>query len=240
MKALLVYTVLIVLFLPSKSVDAKNASHGVVDENVTVLHLLTLLPRGDAADTLLLAAEIAVEKINARDDLLPGYRLETITADTEICTETLITESYISFVKYVTDVTLNTVGVTGMTCASVIQAVSPLAGHPDFDLLQISAGAAPPTFTNVEAYPRLYRVISSSAVQNDALLALMEHSSGEESVSSVTPPSLITLEVLMTSLPKLTRIQILNSFPKRLQYPGQFFPHYPPQYQVQRKSSMLL
>jgi len=174
MNALLVYTALTVLFLPSKSVDAKNASHGVVDEDVTVLHLLTLLPRGDVADSLILAAEIAVENINARDDLLPGYRLETVGADTEICSETLITESYISFVKYVTDVTLNTVGVTGMTCASVIQAISPLAGHPDIDVLQISAGAAPPVFANVQAYPRLYRVISSSAVQNDALLKLME------------------------------------------------------------------
>jgi len=174
MNVFLVYTALIVLFLPSKSVDAKNASHGVVDENVTVLHLLTLLPRGDVSDSLLLAAELAVDKINARDDLLPGYRLEIIAADTEICSETLITESYVSFVKYVTDVAFNTVGVTGMTCASVIQAISPLAGHPDIDLLQISAGAAPPEFANVQAYPRLYRIISSSAVQNDALLALME------------------------------------------------------------------
>ena len=49
----LVYTALTVLFLPSKSVDAKNASHGVVDENVTVLHLLTLLPRGDVSDSLI-------------------------------------------------------------------------------------------------------------------------------------------------------------------------------------------
>ena len=47
----------------------------------TVLHLLTLLPRGNIADSLPLAAELAVDKINARDDLLPGYRLELIAAD---------------------------------------------------------------------------------------------------------------------------------------------------------------
>ena len=157
------------LMLPA---DAQNISYGDVDENVTVLHLLTLLHPGDVADSLLLAAELAVENINARDDLLPGYRLETIAADTEICSGTLITQSYISLVKHVTEASFNIVGVTGLTCASVIQAISPLAGRPDIDLLQISAGAAPPA--NVGAYPRLYRVISSSAVQNDALLELME------------------------------------------------------------------
>ena len=43
-----------------------------------------------------------------------------VTADTELCNETLITESYISFVKYVaSDGPFNVVGVTGMTCAAV-------------------------------------------------------------------------------------------------------------------------
>ena len=140
----------------------------------TVLHLLTLLPRGNIADSLPLAAELAVDKINARDDLLPGYRLELIAADAEKCNESLITESYRSFVKYTaSDGPFNVVGVIGLTCATVTQAISPLAGHREIDLLQISAGTAPPTFRNAHDYPRLYQIISSSAVQNDAVLALM-------------------------------------------------------------------
>ena len=146
-------------------------------ENETTLHLLTLLPPADVTASLLPAAELAVDKINARDDLLPGYRLELISADTERCNETRITESYISFVKYTataSDEPFNVVGVIGMVCATVTQAISPLAGRPDIDILQISAGTAPPAFADSGAYPLLYRVISSSAVQNDALLALME------------------------------------------------------------------
>ena len=165
-----------VMLLLASSAGARSIQAKMDNENDTrtVLHLLTLLPHGDVADSLLLAAELAVDKINAKDDLLLGYRLELITADTELCNETLITESYISFVKYVaSDGPFNVVGVIGMTCATVTQAISPLAGHPDVDLLQISAGELPPTFTNVQAYPRLYRIISSSAVQNDALLELM-------------------------------------------------------------------
>ena len=146
-----------------------------VDQELITLHLLTLLPPGDVANSLLPAAQLAEDKINAKDDLLPGYRLKLIAADTELCNETLITESYISFVKYVaSDGPFNVVGIAGMICATVTQAISPLAGSPDVDLLQISAGELPPSFTNDQAYPRLYRVVSSSAVQNDALLALMD------------------------------------------------------------------
>ena len=164
-----VYAVLIVLLLLT------NTSGVHENDTTSVLHLLTLLPHGDVADLLLPAAELAVDKINANDDLLPGYRLELIAADTELCNETLITESYTSFVKYIaSDGPFNVVGISGMICATVTQAISPLAGHPDVNLLQISAGELPPGFTDVQAYPRLYRVISSSAVQNDALLALMD------------------------------------------------------------------
>ena len=171
--ALKFLTVILAAFVYGESGENKTR----VNQELTTLHLLTLLPPGDGADrrSLLPAAELAVDKINAKDDLLPGYRLELIAADTELCNETLITESYISFVKYVASGgPFNVVGVIGMTCATVTQAISPLAGHPDIDLLQISAGELPPTFTNIEAYPRLYRIISSSAVQNDALLALMD------------------------------------------------------------------
>ena len=164
-------TVILAVFVYGESGENKTR----VNQKLTTLHLLTLLPPGDGADrSLLPAAELAVDKINAKDDLLPGYRLELIAADTELCNETLITESYISFVKYIASGgPFNVVGVIGMTCATVTQAISPLAGRSDVDLLQISAGELPPTFTNVQAYPRLYRVISSSAVQNDALLELM-------------------------------------------------------------------
>lgn len=145
-------------------------------KNETTLHLLTLLPAGDA-ESLLPAAELAVDKINARDDLLPGYRLKLIKADSDMCNETSITESYISFVKYVeSDEPINLVGVTGMICTDVTKAISPLAGHPDIDLLQISAGAPPPIFTNERDYPGLYHVVSSSATHNDAVLALMNES----------------------------------------------------------------
>ena len=78
-----------------------------------------------------------------------------------------------NFVRHVTSGDLNIVGVVGLVCSTVTQAISPLAGRPGIDLLQISAGATSPVFSSKEEYPRLYRLISSSAVYNDAVLALM-------------------------------------------------------------------
>ena len=119
------------------------------------------------------AAQLAVEKINMRNDILPGYRLELVPANAETCDQSLVTEAPVNFVRHVTSGDLNIVGVVGLVCSTVTQAISPLAGRPGIDLLQISAGATSPIFTSKEEYPRLYRMISSSAVYSDAVLALM-------------------------------------------------------------------
>ena len=163
------------LFLLVSTAGGRSPISDGLEENAAVLQLLTLVPPGDAAGLLLPAAGLAVDKINARDDLLPGYRLELIAAETEMCDETLSTEPYIRFMEYTSARPFNVVGLFGMTCATVMQAISPIVGHTGIDLLQISAGVAPPVFANnAQAYPRLYRVISSSAVQNNAVLALMD------------------------------------------------------------------
>ena len=122
---------------------------------------------------MLSAAQLAVDRINTRDDILPGYNLELVPANSETCNQSLVTEAPANFVRRVTDSDLNIVGVVGLLCSTVTQAVSPLAGRPGIDFLQISAGAISPVFTNEEDYPHLYRMIPSSAVYNDAVLKLM-------------------------------------------------------------------
>ena len=148
------------------------------------LRLLTLVPLAEHAglshqppyhrgEELISAAQLAVDKINMRDDILPGYKLEVVPANAETCNQILATEALGNFVRHVMDEDLNIVGVVGLVCSTVTQAVSPLAGRPEIDLLQISAGAISPVFSSEEEYPRLYRMIPSSAVYNDAVLELM-------------------------------------------------------------------
>ena len=159
--------------------------HPVFGENesrpeLPTLRLLAMIPlaenslspyhRGDWE--ILSAAEMAVDKINRRDDILPGYRLELIPVNTETCNQSLVTEAPVNFVRHVTGGDLSIVGVVGLVCSTVTQAISPLAGRPEIDLLQISAGAISPVFSNTK-YPRLYRMISSSAVYSDVVLSLM-------------------------------------------------------------------
>ena len=147
---------------------------------IPTVHLLALVPPGlsprppyHGGEELISAAQLAVEKINMRNDILPGYRLELVPANAETCNQSLVTEAPVNFVRHVTSGDLNIVGVVGLVCSTVTQAISPLAGRPGIDLLQISAGATSPVFSSKEEYPRLYRMISSSAVYNDAVLALM-------------------------------------------------------------------
>ena len=121
---------------------------------------------------LLTAAQLAVDKINTRNDILPDYKLELVPANAETCNHSLVTEALGNFVRRVTDRD-SIVGVVGLLCSTVTQAVSPLAGRPGIDRLQISAGATSPVFTDEKEYPRLYRMIPSSATYNDAVLALM-------------------------------------------------------------------
>ena len=160
--------------------------HPVFAENesrpeLPTLRLLAMVPlaenslppyhRGDWE--ILSAAEMAVDKINRRDDILPGYRLELIPVNTETCNQSLVTEAPVNFVRHVTGGDLSIVGVVGLVCSTVTQAISPLAGRPEIDLLQISAGAISPIFSNEKEYPLLYRMVSSSAVYNDVVLSMM-------------------------------------------------------------------
>ena len=139
---------------------------------IPTLHLLALVPLGeteglsppDRGEELIAAAELAVDMINMRDDILPGYRLKLVPANAELCNQSLVAEAPETFLRHVTSGELNIVGVVGLVCSTVTQAVSPLAGRPGIDLLQISAGATSPVFTSEEEYPLLYRMMSSSAV----------------------------------------------------------------------------
>ena len=169
---------LLILVVICYPVSAENESQC----ELPTLHLLTmvplaenrLLPHHREDWKILSAAELAVDKVNRRDDILPGYRLELIPVNTETCNQSLVTEAPVNFVRqYVTGGDLSIVGVVGLMCSTVTQAISPLAGRPEIDLLQISAGAISPLFASEKEYPLLYRMISSSAVYNDVVLSLM-------------------------------------------------------------------
>ena len=103
---------------------------------IPTLSLLTLVPLPGLSprppyhggEELISAAQLAVEKINMRNDILPGYRLELVPANAETCNQSLVTEAPVNFVRHVTSGDLKIVGVVGLVCSTVTQAISPLAG----------------------------------------------------------------------------------------------------------------
>ena len=171
-----ILTAILVLLGPTTFVLAENRT----EAEIPTLPLLALVPLAETTElsdqpsyqVLLTAAQLAADKINMRNDILPGYKLELVPANAETCNHSLVTEALGNFVRRVTDRD-SIVGVVGLLCSTVTQAVSPLAGRPEIDRLQISAGATSPVFTDEKEYPRLYRMIPSSATYNDAVLALM-------------------------------------------------------------------
>ena len=175
MVQLLLFLAVCCLVLAESGAQADNPN--------ATLHLLTLVPLGKTVgvshhppchrgEELVSAAQLAVDKINMRDDILPDYKMELVPASTETCSQSLVTEALGNFLRHVTG-DLNIVGVVGLVCSGVTQSVSPLAGRPGIGLLQISADAISPVFTSEEEYPHLYRMVPSSAVYNDAVLELM-------------------------------------------------------------------
>ena len=174
---------------------------------IPTLHLLTMVPLAEKGDELITAARLAVHKINTRDDILPGYKLEIVQANTETRNQSLVTEALGNFMRHVTDGDLNIVGVVGLVCSTVTQAVSPLAGRPEIDLLQISAGATSPVFAREKDYPQLYRMTPSSAIYNDAVLALMtEFQWGNISVVKDTTLIQFSISPIQSLLQKAARV----------------------------------
>ena len=160
-------------------VQRSRAEHST--DETTVLYLLNVQPYPDNRSfagwdrgfELIPAGRLAIEQINNRSDLLPGYRLELIDIESEACGISIINTGRVNFYRRLVDPNSLVVGVVGLFCSTVTAAISPVANHPGIDYIQV-AGSTSPLFQNVAAYPRLFHTISSSIIFNRATLRLMD------------------------------------------------------------------
>ena len=151
-----------------------------VSTSETTLYLLNVLPYPDDRPfagwdrgfELIPAGNLAIEQINNRSDLLPGYRLELFDIESEACGVSIINAGYVNFYRHLVQPNSLVVGVVGLFCSTVTATVSRIANHPKIDYIQV-AGSTSPLFRNVTAYPRLYRTVSSATIFNRATLRLM-------------------------------------------------------------------
>lgn len=161
-----------------------------VSQAATNLTLLALVPLGnmdrnvtnclDLGEELIPAAKIAAQRINDNPNILAGYNLQIVEADTDQCSSPSIATALGSFVKFTTDKELNVVGIIGLMCPSALLGLSPIASLSTIDILHITSSTASPSIiTNSRKgeIGRLYQVAPSSTVFNQAVVALMKNES---------------------------------------------------------------
>ena len=137
------------------------------------LYLVTLVSFTEGL-RLLPGAHVAQTEINNRSDLLTGYRLELIVADIEGCSSSLAGLGLSNLVKYtVSPPCRPVVAVNGLGCSSHTSILSPVAGHNEYDLIQLSIANSPVFSTQNHKFPRLWRLLGSSSVYSEAVLAIM-------------------------------------------------------------------
>ena len=157
--------------------------------NCSVLYLLNVEPYPDHSKTsgvdvwdrgldLVPAGHLAVEQINNRSDILQGYELKLIDIDSEACGRNLITKGIVNVFKELVNHTHREciVGLVGLFCSSVTDAVSTIVSHPDIGgYVQIAASTSPVhrKSTPSQTHSNLFHIIESSSVINEGTFALM-------------------------------------------------------------------
>ena len=173
-------TVVLVLFLliPRHNVECCPSSGGAVTKP---LYLLTLVPfpqdngGWDKGLGVIAGSRVAQDEINNRTDLLPGYHIELIVENMEACSRTEAGIGLSNLVRYTVDPPCRpVVAVTGLVCSSHTAALSPVAGHNGFDLIQLSIANSPLFKTSSSSFSHLWRFLGSDTNYADTALALMD------------------------------------------------------------------
>ena len=161
--------------------EGKNDSMSPnVHSKVTTLYLLSLLPYPDfrptlqpsweEGPTLVLAAQLAVELINNRSDILTNYNIELIAGDSgcDVSTKTIT-----AFVNHVLHSGKQIVGIVGPGCSASGLTLSPLNAREPLSLVNVHiAGSL--TLFNRTKYPNSFGTLDSTQVFVKASLALMK------------------------------------------------------------------
>ena len=118
---------------------------------------------------------IAQDEINNRSDILSDYHIELIVDTIEGCSTNEAGIGLSNLLKH----TLNpqcrpVVAVAGLGCSSHTSVLSPIAGHDNYDLIQLSSANAPIFDTENHRFPHLWRFLGSASVYSDVVLAIMD------------------------------------------------------------------
>ena len=123
-----------------------------------------------AGYSLLAGVDVALEIINERSDILPGYRL-TYVVGNSACTSS--TRAVVALAENIFHGDHNVAGIVGPACSGAASAVAPLITRDDeVNLLQVTIATSPQL--TVTEYRNTYLAISSALVYVDIFIELLE------------------------------------------------------------------
>jgi gamma-aminobutyric acid type B receptor len=155
-------------------------------QHCPVLHLLNVRPIYPSASDRAIpvwdrgldispAGHLAVEEINNRSDILPGYELGLIDVDSEACGVSVISRGVVNVYSELVNHSHCIMGVVGLYCTAVTNIISPIVSHKDIGgYVQIAASTSTlQDRTTPEASENLFHMVGLSNEFNEATLALM-------------------------------------------------------------------
>ena len=119
------------------------------------------------------AVKLARDHINERSDILPGYRLEMIEADSGC---NIVSKYAIAFAReYVQNLQNKIIaGIIGPACSDSTLLLAPLLAKDDVSVVQIAPSATSSELVN-DAYNTTFRIFSSTLIYVDEFKALSNH-----------------------------------------------------------------
>ena len=184
MKVVLSMTLLIVTTLRTLSCTEGKLPF----QNCSVLSLLNVLPLyqeraavgkfesvWDRGLDVTPAGHLAVQQINNRSDILPGYELKMIDVDSEACGLNVVSKGIANTFRVLVDPNQTCiVGVVGLFCSQVTNIISPIVSHPSIGgYVQIAASTTPVHRAN-NSEGKLFHIVEASSVFSEVAVSLMK------------------------------------------------------------------
>ena len=118
------------------------------------------------------AALLAVEQINNKTDLLPGYELKFEYLDSGGCGRDTAVERYL---EEIASKPTPPVAIIGPGCSESSLAFASFSAQPGREVLTVSYGATTPTLSNLVAFPYFLRTVPSQIPLADSMAKFVEN-----------------------------------------------------------------
>ena len=172
-------TVLLVPALCTSSERLARAAARMSGEPVQKLRILSMLPYPDPGGeqpswdegyTLFITEQMAVDRLNAHEGILPGYRLTLVRSDSGCNIQSKATLSLLNDTLYNKD---PIVGIVGPGCSASASTVGSLSGRERISLLNVHiAGSL--RLANRKIFPYSFGTLDSTEVFAKTLLQLID------------------------------------------------------------------